>query len=217
MYRIQGSDNKEYGPIPAETIRQWVGERRLNHASLARLEAEAVWKPLAEFAEFADLFSAASPAVPPVASPVAAAPDPSVARDAALALVKTPAMLLVVLGILSAVMSVVIGGMQVAGVDPGRLIMELFKLPQQGAGGGPDAMVTRFAGIFQIVVGLPWNVVIAVGATRMMRLQSRGLATAAAVLACLPCFSCCCLVTMPVGIWALTTLSKPEVRPQFPS
>ena len=37
----------------------------------------------------------------------------------------------------------------------------------------------------------------------------------AAVVALLPCVSPCCLVGLPIGIWALTTMNKPEVKDAF--
>jgi hypothetical protein len=38
---------------------------------------------------------------------------------------------------------------------------------------------------------------------------------AAAIVALIPCFSPCCLIGLPIGIWALVVLSKPEVKSQF--
>ena len=37
----------------------------------------------------------------------------------------------------------------------------------------------------------------------------------ASILAVVPCVSPCCLVGLPIGIWALVVLSKPEVKSQF--
>lgn len=67
MYRIIGIDGQQYGPIPAEQIRRWLGENRVNPQTLAQLEGTQEWKPLVSFAEFtADFkpppsFSAAPP------------------------------------------------------------------------------------------------------------------------------------------------------------
>jgi hypothetical protein len=52
------------------------------------------------------------------------------------------------------------------------------------------------------------------GALKMRNLQSHGLALGAAIVSILPCSGCCCL-GMPVGIWALIMLLKPEVKSQF--
>jgi hypothetical protein len=52
------------------------------------------------------------------------------------------------------------------------------------------------------------------GALKMLRLQSYGLAIAAAIIAMLPC-QCCCVLGLPFGIWVLVVLNKPEVKSQF--
>ena len=55
---------------------------------------------------------------------------------------------------------------------------------------------------------------ILVGAIRMKKLESRGLAMTASILAMIPCISCC-LVGLPIGIWSLVVLAKPEVSGEF--
>ncbi len=57
--------------------------------------------------------------------------------------------------------------------------------------------------------------VIIYGASRMMKLTNFKLSRAAAVLALIPCTSCCFLVGIPMGIWALIVLNKPEIRQAF--
>jgi hypothetical protein len=51
----------------------------------------------------------------------------------------------------------------------------------------------------------------------MRNLKGWGMAMTAAVLSVIPlCFnSCCCLIAMPAGIWALVVLNKPEVKSSF--
>jgi hypothetical protein len=68
MYRIMGSDQKEYGPVSAGQIRQWFAEGRVNRVTAARSESEAGWKPLGTLTEFTDLFppAPALAASPPV-------------------------------------------------------------------------------------------------------------------------------------------------------
>lgn len=53
MYKVIGGDKQEYGPTSEEEIRQWIGEGRLNGASLLKLESENDWRPLSSFGEFA--------------------------------------------------------------------------------------------------------------------------------------------------------------------
>ncbi len=57
--------------------------------------------------------------------------------------------------------------------------------------------------------------VIIYGASRMLKLTGYKLSRAAAVLALIPCTSCCFLVGIPMGIWALIVLNKPEIRQAF--
>ena len=73
MYKILGGDGKEYGPVSAEQIRQWIRENRLNGHSMAKGADATDWRPLSAFAEFsADL--AALP--PPIPAAAPSAPTP---------------------------------------------------------------------------------------------------------------------------------------------
>lgn len=54
-----------------------------------------------------------------------------------------------------------------------------------------------------------------VGAVKMLKTQSLEWAKASAILAVIPFTSCCCLLGIPVGIWALVVLAKPEVKAFF--
>jgi hypothetical protein len=53
------------------------------------------------------------------------------------------------------------------------------------------------------------------GGIQMMRLRRYGVAKVASILALLPLTSCCCLVGVPVGIWSLRTLARPDVKAAF--
>jgi hypothetical protein len=68
-------------------------------------------------------------------------------------------------------------------------------------------------GVKVIFIGM--SVLILLGAIRMQKLSSYGLAMTAAVIALVPCFFSCCGLGIPFGIWALMVLSKPEVKSQF--
>lgn len=71
MYRIIGGDQREYGPVPAEELRQWIAEGRLNGQSLVLAEGGLNWKPLASLPEFGDALRSQTAARPPVsAAPV---------------------------------------------------------------------------------------------------------------------------------------------------
>jgi hypothetical protein len=73
MYKILGGDQKEYGPVTAEQVREWVAQRRANAQTLIRVEGAVDWQPLSAFPEFA----AALVAPPAYTAPAAtvAAPD----------------------------------------------------------------------------------------------------------------------------------------------
>jgi hypothetical protein len=58
MYRVIGGDKKEYGPATADEMRLWIADGRLSSQSLVWAEGSAEWRPLANFAEFADALRA---------------------------------------------------------------------------------------------------------------------------------------------------------------
>jgi hypothetical protein len=74
MFTILGADGKEYGPVAADLILQWIGAGRANLQTKARRDGEMEWKNLGDFAEF----SATRPAPPPLA-PAGAGPAPAAA------------------------------------------------------------------------------------------------------------------------------------------
>ena len=65
MYKIIGADEKEYGPVPAEQLRQWIAQGRANAQTKVRSEGSADWKALSEFPEFAEALGAKAAANSP--------------------------------------------------------------------------------------------------------------------------------------------------------
>ena len=60
------------------------------------------------------------------------------------------------------------------------------------------------------------SLVILLGGVQMLRLKSRGLSMTASIMAMIPCFaSACCVIGIPVGIWALVVLGSPDVKAAF--
>lgn len=57
--------------------------------------------------------------------------------------------------------------------------------------------------------------VIIYGAIQMMRGRSFGLSRTAAILAVIPLTSCCFVIGIPFGIWALVVLAQPDVKALF--
>jgi hypothetical protein len=73
MYKMLGVDGKEYGPISADQLRQWVVEGRANAQTRVLSEGATEWKPLAEIPELAQSLPV-TPAAQPVAIPQAVMP-----------------------------------------------------------------------------------------------------------------------------------------------
>jgi hypothetical protein len=145
-----------------------------------------------------------NPTGQPMGMPAPSAPSGS-AQDA----LNVPSILIMVMagiGVLSALYGIVAGG----SIPPQLLDNPQFT-PQM------REMMTKFAGGGRIMnfVGLVLDGVMIYGALQMRSLKSFGLAMASAILIMLPCSGCCCLLGLPVGIWALVTLNKPEVKSAF--
>ena len=65
MYRILGTDGRQYGPVSAEQLRGWIAEGRANAQTHALAEGATEWKQLGTLPEFAPYFG---PRVPPIAA-----------------------------------------------------------------------------------------------------------------------------------------------------
>ena len=65
------------------------------------------------------------------------------------------------------------------------------------------------------VVSLLVAPVLIAGGIAMLQGKRLGLARVAAILAMIPMTSCCCVVGIPVGIWAFRLLKKPQVEDYF--
>jgi hypothetical protein len=73
-----------------------------------------------------------------------------------------------------------------------------------GTLGVVSTLIVLAAGAFMIYAAL-----------QMKQLKGHGMSVAASVIAIIPCVSPCCLLGLPLGIWALVVLNKPEVKSQF--
>jgi hypothetical protein len=206
MYKIIGADQKQYGPVSADEMRQWIAEGRVNAQTLIQAEGQTDWRPLSSFPEFA---TAAQPI--PSGTPLMSAPDSN-----APALVSGPATALMIVGIicvLVALMNVVTNllGAGMGAFGPGG----------RGMGDMPPQMAQFFQlmagglGLVLNIVGLAMSAFFIFASTKMRKLESYGMVMTATILSMLPCLSPCCCVGLPVGIWILVVLSKPEVKAAF--
>ena len=198
-YYFIGGDNREYGPYSADQIRRLGAENRLNGNSNVRT-ADGDWKPASTYPE---LGLQAGYSNIPVQGYRQAAPNPHAAQQ----MVSGPATFMMVLSIIS-IPFVLIGLVfSVLGGSAGFLDNLPPDLREQ-------MMVQGGAGVIQYSLSLIANIIILIGAIRMKRLQSYGLAMAASILSIL--FQCgCCCAGLGAGIWALVILSKPEVKAMF--
>jgi hypothetical protein len=197
MYKIIGGDEKEYGPVSSEQLRQWLAEGRVNVQTRVLPEGATEWKVLGDLPEFAAASPAAVPTLP-------AAPPPG---SAAAERVNGPATGLIVVAILNVILSIVSLVFKVAGAS----ILANAGMPNQ-------PWANMFSGTFSVVsniVGILVSVLILFGAIKMKKLESYGLAMTASIVAMIPCFSPCCLLGLPIGIWAVVVLSKPEIKNAF--
>ncbi|NIN93339.1 hypothetical protein GTO36_10265 [bacterium] len=71
------------------------------------------------------------------------------------------------------------------------------------------------AGIALCFVGLLVAGFIIYASLKMKELTQWGLCVAASIIAMIPCISPCCIVGLPIGIWCLVVLTKPEVKAAF--
>jgi predicted Zn finger-like uncharacterized protein len=132
-------------------------------------------------------------------------------RSAAADAVAAPAICLIVLGGLDILLCIVNVILRLAGVG-----MAAAGGPMgPGKGGGNTEMVANLVGgIVGSIIGLCFAAVITLGGVKMKQLQSYGLVMTAAIFALLPCGNCCC-IGLPLGIWALVVLNRPEVKDAF--
>jgi len=86
------------------------------------------------------------------------------------------------------------------------------------AAGGDEGMMNILSGTIGMVfnvIGMAIGGFVIFGMLKMMKLQSLGLVKGALIVGMVPCVSPCCLLGLPIGIWAMMTINKPEVSSQF--
>jgi hypothetical protein len=129
-------------------------------------------------------------------------------------MVQGPATAMLVTGILGAiavVVGIVFGLMgSTMAPPPGEMPPELRQIFDMAKQFQSPTMVLVDGVIKLAVAGL-----VIFGASRMRALKGFPLVVTAAILAIVPCTSPCCCVGIPVGIWVLVVLFKPEVKSAF--
>jgi hypothetical protein len=95
MYKIIGTDSREYGPVSAEQVRRWIAEGRVNNQTLMKPDGSGNWQPAGEIPEFAGAFPTGVGPGGASAPPVFSGSDYAGTRETTMATVS------LVLGILS--------------------------------------------------------------------------------------------------------------------
>lgn len=212
MYRVKGADEKEYGPITAEQVQQWIRENRLNRFSLAEKDGEPGWKPLEQFPEFASAWNV-------VAGESGIGSGTGTKKDA-MDKVKVPAIALIVWGWIFAAMGAwgLIGSL--SGNSAAKLEEAKSTISQLPPGFAQEfatkwiEIMLKFGAVLNggtLLIG----VTIAVGALKMLRLKSAPMAWVAAILATQPCLNPCCCFSTVFGIWAIVALCNANVKSHF--
>ncbi len=143
----------------------------------------------------------------PAAPPAGAPPGTSPAQDA----LNVPSILILICGALGVVLALV----SMVSRNPQQFDQMFAQNPDLARQMGPFLkMMTGPVSIISNLLGAAISGFMIFGALKMRNLQSYGVAMAAAIVSLLPCTSCCC-VSLPVGIWALVVLMKPEVKASF--
>lgn len=223
MYYIQGADQKEYGPVSADQLRQWITENRLNRFSPARADGESLWKTLGDFPEFADVLGALPAAPASASSTEPSQPSqnsgfrpstPGISESVIDQKLKIPAIGIITTGALGGLLSLagviatLSGSSKNTELPPG--------LPPEAAGFLKSylAMMKTF-NLPLNLLALVMSVVTLMAGIRMLQRRSYGLVMTGVIIGMLPCLSACCCTGLPFGIWALVVLSNEEVRKSF--
>jgi hypothetical protein len=141
----------------------------------------------------------------PTLTPDTAVPDYS----AALALVKPPAMILMILSIGSIVLSV---GLLIFYV--GQIDIAIFEDFTRANPDEQEKAVNAIANVVGGVLSIPLHMFFIFGCKKMMKLESKSVVWMMLIIAVIPCCSPCC-VGLPIGIWGIVVMNNPIVKIAF--
>lgn len=146
-------------------------------------------------------------------TPTPGTPVTGQAKDA----VSVPAVFLIITGVVGLIVVGMNLWMRTKGVDFLRQVVEN---DPNFAQSRPQmeqflAQLEARSGWIGIGLSLVTSVVTIFGGIQMRNLRLYGLAIAASIVAMLPIAGPCCCIGLPVGIWSLVVLLKPEVKSAF--
>ena len=197
QYHFIGGDGKPYGPYSLEQMKEHQAGNRLNADTQVSVDG-GDWQPAGTIPELATV---------PVGAP-GGIPQAPVAAGNAQAMVNGPGIFMMVVAIIYILLNLLVLAMNLFGDSLGSIFKDL---PPELA---DDLFLNRVIGIAQNGLYLVANIVILIGAIKMRKCQSYGLAMTASILCILCDWGCCCL-GLGAGIWSLIVLSKPEVQVAF--
>lgn len=201
---------QQRGPVNDTEFQGLIRAGTIKADTLVWREGMVNWQPYRDVAPGAGGVPPAPTAAPPTFASSAAGGSPEQARQVALAKVSGPAIGLIITAIFGflGTLSVLVYSLGGASMMPPDAAMD--PNVQQMA-----RMLSGSLGLINVLVMAVLSVVILLGGIRMKKLQNYGLSVAASVVALIPCISPCCVIGLPIGIWALVVLNKPEVKSQF--
>ena len=148
----------------------------------------------------------------PMTPPPPTAPPPPVGPPAA-SQVQGPAIGLIITAVIGGIWALITIIGNVLGMGMGMMDLDQYAgdyaWAEYAFGGG--------LGIASSIIGLAVAGFILWAALQMKALRQWTIAVVASILAMIPCISPCCIIGLPIGIWALVVLMKPEVKAAFTS
>ena len=202
MYRIIGADGKEYGHISVDILTKWIAEGRINGQTKAMAEGTTDWRTLAEFPELAAALPISVPSPGLTDAPGLVSVSDQV-NGPSIGLIVTGA-LNILAGCVRATFSITDFGLAGINIVGQNAVIRKLLIDLRSKQGLVIGLVCVLCGIVTLLAGV-----------KLRKTQSYGLCMTGTILAMIPCISMCCLVGLPIGIWALVVMSKPEVKSQF--
>ncbi len=206
-YYVENGQQK--GPVTQDQLDELARLGTIKADSLVWTDGMANWLPYSQARPGSGAAPAAAVPGAAFAAPMPSGDSVTIARE----MVKGPSIAMLVNGSLIAIVSLfgtlshLLGKQQPMPALPPEVppwVPQMIEAMQ-----GPVGLA---ANVFSVLVG----VFIIFGSLKMMKLQSRGLAMATAIVSMIPCLTgCCCVLGLPFGIWALVVLNKPEVKSSF--
>ena len=141
----------------------------------------------------------------PTLTPDALGSDDSAAK----ALVKPPAMILMILSIISIVLSV---GLLI--FFAGQIDMAILEDFTRANRVEQEKAVNVIGNVVGNMLAIPFQIFFIFGCKKMMKLESKSVVWTMLILAVIPCCTPCC-VGLPIGIWGIVVMNDPIVKLAF--